>query len=598
MKLSNLKRTIGVAILATLGACGGGADQTTQSGGKSVTMSEVQTSEAAGTSTTTGALNTLTGAVKRMILGGTAAASGPMSQEEASRFLQQASFGPTMASIQEVSSAGAEAWIDKQFTLPQALHRNYMEWVQSRLPAGTTLNRTQFLESFWRQAASGEDQLRQRMAFALSQIFVVSMSDSEVGGMPRGAAGYYDLMGMQCFTNFRTLLAVVARNPIMGTYLSHIHNQKESGYRVPDENFAREIMQLMTIGLYQLNQDGSLKTNNGAPIETYTHDDVAGLAKVFTGFSFYGPDTSAARFWGDVKDVDYDWRPMQSYAAYHSTSTKKFLGVTISGNTSADADFNVAIDTLFNHPNVGPFIGRQLIQRLVTSNPSPAYISRVAAVFANNGSGVRGDMKALIKAVLLDPEARQPATSGHGKLREPVLRLAHWMRSFDAHSYSGRYLMYALDDPLKGIAQTPMRSPSVFNFFRPAYVPPNTAIADAGLVAPEMQITAEPSVAGYLNFMVDAIPWGVGTNRDIKPTYVNEIPLATTPDLLVDRINLLMMAGSMSSTLRNQIISAVNTVARPLPTSTNASTLATIDRNRVSLAIFLTMASPEYLIQK
>ncbi|GJI97262.1 hypothetical protein RugamoR57_39800 [Duganella caerulea] len=596
MKLSHLKLTVGVAILATLGACGGGTGPTAQGGSKDQTKATVQTSDASGA--TTSAISSLAGTVQRMFLSGTATASGPISQEEASRFLQQATFGPTMANIQEVSASGPEAWIDNQFTLPQSLHRNYMEWVQSRLPAGTTLNRTQFLESFWRQAASGDDQLRQRMAFALSQILVVSMSDSEVASMPRGAAAYYDILATHCFTNFRTLLSSVAQNPIMGTYLSHIHNQKESGYRVPDENFAREIMQLMSIGLYQLNQDGSKKLNNGVPIETYTHDDVAGLAKVFTGMSFYGPDTSAARFWGDIKDVDYDWRPMQGYAAYHSTSTKKFLGVTISGNTTAYSDFNLAIDTLFNHPNVGPFIGRQLIQRLVTSNPSPAYVSRVAAVFANNGSGVRGDMKALIKAILLDPEARAPATSGQGKLREPVLRLAHWMRSFEAHSYSGRYLMYSLDDPLKGIGQTPMRSPSVFNFFRPAYVPPNTLIAAAGLVAPEMQITAEPSVAGYLNFMVDAIPWGVGTNRDIKPTYVNEIPLAVTPDLLVDRINLLMMAGSMSSTLRNQIISAVNMVARPLPTATNSSTLAAIDRNRVSLAIFLTMASPEYLIQK
>lgn len=593
MKSGNIKRMAGALLLASLGACGGG-NQAETAAPKSVSLGSVQSGTASAGSSDTSALDSLTSTVKRIVMGGTTAATGPISKEEASRFLQQASFGPTAATIQQVSTIGAEAWIDNQFTLPQDQYRSYMDWVKPRLPAGTQLSRTQFLEAFWRQAASGNDQLRQRMAFALSEIFVVSMSDSEVANMPRGAAAYYDLFGTYCFGNFRTLLAMVARNPIMGTYLSHIHNTKESGYRVPDENFAREIMQLMSIGLYQLNQDGSLKLSGGQPIETYTHDDVAGLAKVFTGWSYAGPDTSAARFWGDIKDPDYDWRPMQAYAAYHSTSSKSFLGVTV--NSTAENEMNVAIDTLFNHPNVGPFIGRQLIQRLVTSNPSPAYISRVAAAFNNNGSGVRGDMKAVIKAILLDPEARTPAVSGRGKLREPVLRLAHWMRSFEAHSYSGRYLMYSLDDPLNGIAQTPMRSPSVFNFFRPAYVPPASNVADAGLVAPEMQITSEPSVVGYLNFMVDVIPWGVGTNRDIKASYVNEIPLAATPELLVDRINLLLMGGSMSTTLRNQVINAVNLVARPA--TATASSLATIDRNRVGLAIFLTMASPEYLIQK
>jgi uncharacterized protein (DUF1800 family) len=353
-------------------------------------------------------------------------------------------------------------------------------------------------------------------------------------------------------------------------------------------------MQLMTIGLYQLNQDGSLKTSGGKPIETYTHDDVMGLAKVFTGWSWAGPDQSANRFNGGNADPAREWTPMQMYSAYHSTSPKNFLGASTNG--SGEADLKVALDTLFNHPNVGPFIGRQLIQRLVSSNPSPAYVSRVAAAFNNNGNGVRGDMRAVIRAVLLDPEA---AGSGSAKkLREPVLRLANWMRAFNVKSSSGRFLMTGTDDALTSLGQTPLRASSVFNFFRPGYTPPNSALSAASLVAPEMQITGEPSVTGYLNYMQSVIPNGVGAGRDIVPDYSAELALASQPAQLVDRISLLLVAGQMSSTLRNQIVTALNAVNLPAATTTNASTVETARKNRVYLAIFLTMASPEYLAQR
>nr|WP_277623955.1 DUF1800 family protein [Undibacterium sp. TS12] len=520
---------------------------------------------------------------------------------QASRFLAQASFGANNAAINGVTSSSYSAWIDKQFLMPQKLHRSYMDAQAAGFINGLKdLSQNNFFESFWQQAITGDDQLRQRVTFALSQILVISFQDSNVANYPRGVASYYDTLAANAFGNYRNLLESVSLHPMMGTYLTSLRNQKESGTQVPDENYAREVMQLFTIGLYQLNQDGTYLLSNGKPVETYSSTDIAGLAKVFTGWSWAGPDKSDTRFFGGNADANRDWLPMQSYPKYHSISAKSFLGVTIPAQSAAnpEASLKIALDTLFNHPNVGPFIGKQLIQRLVTSNPSPQYISRVAAAFNNNGQGVRGDMRAVIKAILLDNEARTDSTlafANTGKLREPTLRLANWMRAFDVKSTSGRFLMTSTDDPLSGLSETPMRSPSVFNFYRPGYVPPNTSIASAGLVSPEMQITGETSVVGYLNFMRDIIPNGTGSSRDIKADYTPLIALAPTPELLLDQINLNLMASQMSSNLRSQILTAVNSVAIPTNNTANADTAK---KNRVYLAIFLTMASPEYLTQK
>jgi uncharacterized protein (DUF1800 family) len=529
-------------------------------------------------------------------------ASAP-DQKAITRFLSQASFGPDTASISLVGSQGYANWIESQFTKPITSHRAYMDRIGATLPAGKVLNPDQFYESFWQQAITGDDQLRQRVTFALSETLVLSMADSTIAGFPRGAAGYYDVLKQNAFGNYRDLLQAVTLHPMMGLYLSHIRNQKESATRVPDENYAREVMQLFSIGLYQLNQDGSMKLRGGKPIETYTHDDVAGLAKVFTGWSWAGPDKNDTRFYGGTPDVNRDWKPMQNFPAYHSISEKKFLGVTISGATTGEADLKVALDTLFNHPNVGPFLGKQLIQRMVTSNPSPAYVGRVAAAFANNGKNVRGDLKAVIRAILLDAEARNSASlagsPASDKLREPVLRLANWMRAFNVKSASTRFLMTNMDDPLTSLGQTPLRAASVFNFYRPGYTPPNTAIARAGLVAPEMQTTAEPSVIGYLNLMQTVIQYGIGGwPYDIKSDYSAELALAATPETLVDRVSLLLMNGIMSATLRSQILAAINSVVIPKVTATNATAVTAAKSNRVYLAIFLCMASTEYLVQK
>lgn len=445
------------------------------------------------------------------------------------------------------------------------------------------------------------------MAFALSQIFVISF-DSALSEDVRGVAAYYDMLGRNTFGNFRTLLEDVSLHPMMGIYLSHIQNQKEDPKtgRMPDENYAREIMQLFSIGLHQLNPDGTLVLSGGKPVETYDNDDITGLAKVFTGWSYGGADKSDSRFYNSssVRDPNHHVLPMQGYPKFHSISEKSFLGVTIPAQTTAapEADLKIALDTIFKHPNVGPFIGKQLIQRLVTSNPSPAYVSRVSAAFANNGAGVRGDMKAVIRAVLLDPEARDAngalaQTATYGKIREPVLRLANWLRAFEAKSTSGVFRIGNTDNPAFQLAQSPMRSPSVFNFYRPGYVAPGSKSGAAGLAGPELQITHETSVAGYLNFMQGVVANGTGQNANDKAVagYTAELALANSPADLVARINLLLCNGAMRPANVQTIVDAVTAIK--IPTSP-ATSVDSAKRNRVLLAVFLTLASQDYIVQK
>jgi uncharacterized protein (DUF1800 family) len=547
-----------------------------------------------------------------------AAASVQPTAVEASRFLAQATFGPTEVSINALTAQGYGAWIDAQFGLPVASHRATLDRVAADLPSGASIGTTQVFDSWWQQAVAGPDQLRQRVTYALSQIFVVSFVDVTLAQYPRGVASYVDALAANAFGNYRDLLEAVTLHPMMGLYLSHLRNQKADARtgRVPDENYAREVMQLFSIGLYELDERGQKRLGaDGQPIESYTEADINGLARVFTGFSWYaGPnpaDRTRTRFFGGSPHPEREWRAMQPYPDFHATAEKRFLGTTIPAQTTPDPDasLDVALDRLFNHPNVGPFFGRLLIQRLVKSNPSPEYVGRVAAAFANNGSGVRGDMKAVIRAVLLDPEARTPdaADATAGKLREPVLRLAHWMRAFNATSRSGRFLgIDNTDDPATRLGQTPLRSPSVFNFYRPGYVPPNTSLATRSLVAPELQITSEVSVAGYLNHLQTWVRLDPNSNRDVRQDYSRELaladqPSAAEPTALIDRMDLLLMGGRMSATLRSALQAGI--AGRPLPAPTrdgagNVTNQAAIDsarRDRVAIAIFLTMASPEYL---
>ncbi len=550
--------------------------------------------------------------------GSEADAGPPPTQAESARFLTQSTMGPTEAEITRLTQAGYAAWLAEQFALPQTPHRSYMEAQAAALVATNgTLSPSNFYESWWAQAVIGRDQLRQRVAFALSQIFVISFVDPNLSNRPLGVATYYDMLARNAFGNYRTLIEEVTLHPMMGNYLTMLRNQKESTTRVPDENYAREIMQLFSIGLFQLNADGTVKTDvTGVPLETYTHDDIVGLAKVFTGWSWYaGPnltDRTSSRFNGGNANAERDWQPMQAYnrytnnTDYHSISVKNFLGMSIPAQTTPDpeGDMRIALDTLFNHPNTGPYIGRQLIQRLVTSNPSAAYVSRVAAKFNDNGSGVRGDLKAVVTAILLDAEARSVnlADTTYGKLREPVLRLSAFLRAFNSTSTSGRFLgIDNTDDPASRLGQTPMRSPTVFNFFRPGYTPPNTSLATAGLAAPELQIVHEVSVAGYLNYMRGWV--GPSAARDVQQNYAAEIALADNPDALVERMNVLLLSGQMNDTLRAQLVAAVAGRTLPAPVLNNGvvsnqPAIDTAKRDRTSIAVFLTLASPDFLAQK
>jgi uncharacterized protein (DUF1800 family) len=292
---------------------------------------------------------------------------------------------------------------------------------------------------------------------------------------------------------------------------------------------------------------------------------------------------------------------MQNYPNHHSTDEKDFLGVTIPAQPNPDpvGDLKIALDTLFNHPNLPPFFCKQLIQHLVTSNPSPAYVGRVAAVFADDGTGVRGNMQAVIQAILLDDEARNSAAAisnpQYGKVREALVRYTEWARAFTAQSRNGGFNLGSTEDPIYGLGEMTLRAPSVFSWFAPGYVPPGTSIEKAGLLAPEMEMTDVSTVVGYLNYMQGSIGSNAAAGPDVFSNYSTEIALAPTPDQLVDRINLLLMAGEMDDTLRSAIISAVSGIAIPTNGDQNAINAALLAR--VETAIYLTMASPSYAAQ-
>lgn len=545
-----------------------------------------------------------------------------VSPADASRFLQQATFGATDADIHHLSLIGYPAWLDEQFAAQQTLHAPAVEQALLLNPpvcvpsATTNCSVVPFLENsndeilfqdtFWQQALAGNDQLRQRVKYTLSEMLVISGTNAGVQSMPRGIANYYDLLGKDGFGNFRQLLQDVTLSPMMGQFLSMLGNDKGNATTDPDENYAREVMQLFTIGLWQLNDDGSQKLDgSGNPIPTYSNLDVMGLAKVFTGFSWNIPGNGSDTAWSSCciyasPGYGEDLLAMASYPSHHSTDEKDFLGVTIPapGAAGADGDLKIALDTLFNHPNLPPFFCKQLIQHLVTSNPSPTYISNCSAAFKDNGSGVRGDMKAVISEILLDPEARNSATDfanpQYGKVRESLLRYTEWARAFTAQSRTGSYYTGSTEDPIYGLGEMTLRSPTVFNWFAPGYVPPGTSIAAAGLLAPEMQMTDVTTVVGFLNYVQYSISGTANQGPDVFSSYSEEMRLAATPDQLVDRVNLLLMAGEMDDTLRGQIVGAVSSIDIP---SGDQNAINTALFNRVETAIYLTMAAPSYSAQ-
>lgn len=544
-----------------------------------------------------------------------------VSPQDASRFLEQATFGATDASIHHLSLIGYQAWLDEQFALPQTLQEPAVEQAlivnnppcaagdlkcNAALFAQNSQNEWLVQDSFWQQSMASNDQLRQRARYALSSLFVISSEPNfSIQSMPRGEAGYYDVLGADAFANFRTLLQDVTLNPMMGQFLNMLGNDKGNANTDPDENFAREVMQLFTIGLYQLNDDGSQKLDStGKPIPTYSNTDVMGLAAVFTGFSWNVPGNNSDSVWSNCclyvgPGHGEELLPMQSFPNHHSTVQKQFLGVTIpQGGPNPDGDLKIALDTLFNHPNLPPFFCKQMIQHLVTSNPSPTYIGNCSAVFKNDGTGVRGNLKAVISEILLDPEARDSAAGfsnpQFGKVREALLRYTEWARAFTAQSRTGSYDAGSTEDPIWGLGEMSLRSPTVFNWFAPGYVPPGTSIAQAGLLAPEMQMTNVSTVVGYINYMQSAIGSTASQGPDMFSSYETEMGLAATPTALLDRINLLLMAGEMDSTLYGQILAAINAIDIP---SGDQNAIAAALANRVETAIYLTMASPSFNAQ-
>ncbi len=545
----------------------------------------------------------------------------PASRSEAARFLTHATFGPSGADIDTLMSLGYGAWIDRQFSLPATSHRAHWEARDAAIRAAdpnSSASQDQVWESFWKQAATGEDQLRLRVAYALSQIFVISALDGNVGNQPRAMAAWLDMLGSQAFGNYRTALENVALHPLMGFYLSHIRNQKADATtgRIPDQNFARESMQLFSIGVLKLNPDGTPVVVDGATVETYGPADVTGLSHVFTGFSYACSMQNSGCFFngttGGVGDPDRFFKPMMAYPSFHSTLAKSFLGTTIPAQAVADpaGSLRVALDTLSAHPNVGPFLVQQLIQRLVTSNPTPAYVRDVAAVFDNNGAGVRGDLKAVVRAILMHPEARVSSNRA-GKVREPVLRLSAYLRALPHTSDTGFWRVGNTDSVAASLGQTPLRAPSVFNFYRPGYIAPGSQSAAAGLVAPEMQLLNESSAAGWVNYMRDNLSLGVGQNngtvggvvlnrRDLRRDWAPELALATQPSALVASVADKLLFGRISSTLSTEAATAVGKIVIPALNAggTNQGAIDTAKSNRVKSAVLLVLASPEFLVQK
>ena len=512
---------------------------------------------------------------------------GPITSAEAARFLQQAQFSSTEAEIAAVQAKSYGPWLDEQMSAPS--HTSGWDWLVSH---GYQQQSIRFNSGYadhmmWNQLIAAKDAVRKRVALAWSEIMVVSTSGID-GYWPSFAmAAYWDLLNRHVFGNYRELLEAVTLNPAMGAYLNTLGNKKANAAgRVPDENYAREVMQLFTIGLYELNPDGTLR--GGSARETYGPADVSSLACVFTGYKLDSSnrehETNPAPF----------RKPMKLDPADHAADPITVLGQGIAAGDGA-ARLRQALDILFNHPNVGPFVGRQLIQRLVTSAPSAAYVGRVAAAFNNNGAGVRGDLRAVTKAVLLDPEARQdPAKNGPGwgKLREPMVRFIQWARTFGATSSDGEWILWDLSDPSDSLGQSPLRSPSVFNFFRPGYIPPGTSLAERQQAAPEFQITNENSVAGYLNYMHGTIAWGAwgsSTSKIWVENYTREMALVADSAALVERVNLLLAAGRLSAATVATIRGAIDTLK---PDHDWAR------KQRVWSAIMLTMASPEYLVQQ
>ncbi len=526
-------------------------------------------------------------------------AQGPtISRAEGARFLTRATFGATDPDIDALVTLGYETWLDDQFSMPPTLQLPELDSVLAADDLLTNVNqqvnarRLRRMDVWWNTVVYGRDQLRQRVAFALSQIFVISDVESALRNSVQGIANYNDLLAEHAFSNYRELLEAVTLNPMMGDFLSMRRNEKADPARNirPDENYAREVMQLFSIGLWELNLDGTRKLDaNGQPIPTFSYYEILSFARVYTGWN-YG---NAPRLQFDRKTPQSEVIPMRSFENFHDRELKILLGGTVvPAGLDAPDDIDAALDSIFNHPNVAPFISRQLIQHLVTSNPSPTYVERVAGIFEDNGTGVRGDLRAVIKAILLDPAVIEASSTDgftFGKLKDPILRVTQLWRAFDARGALG-VLRYGNSD--QDMGQRTLGAPSVFNFFRPDYKHPGE-IQDMGLDSPAFQILTETLITSTTNRMGDfvfsrAARTGANSVRhQIFFDLGDEIRLAPEPPMLVDHLNTLLMGGTMSAQMEQTLVNHV------------ASTSLNDDgTQRVQEAIFLIVTSPEFAVER
>ena len=537
----------------------------------------------------------------------------PLAAPDAARFLTQATFGPRGDEILALAAQGYATWINEQMALPASSHfaeanADFAANPTTGAPNGnngtpnTRISAGNRQHAWWKLSINAPDQLRQRVAFALSEILVTSDQNSTINSWQDGHTVYYDLLVNGAFGNFRDLLERVTLSPNMGIYLSALRNAKATfnnqGVQLtqPDENYAREIMQLFTIGLNELQPDGTLKLDPaGQPIPTYTQDTIVQTAKVFTGWGFYQSTNPTFRGGNNLSENYIN--PMMLFPTSHDDTAKTIVGGKVLPAAQGGVkDLKDTLDSLFNHPNTGPFICKQLIQRLVTSNPSPGYVYRVAQVFANNGAGVRGDLGAVIRTLLLDYEARSSAvvnTPSYGKAKEPLLRATALLRAFNGASDSGRYTTTgngsSLSNPdtinTASLAEAAGRAPTVFNFYEPGYVYPGV-IAAAGLYAPEFKVLTDTTALTIPNYLYNILQ-ATRNATNVGLNYAGVLPIAKNSQGLADYVNLVLSAGSMPKSMVDRIVAALN--AMPANTS---------DTDRVRSAIYLAVSSAEGAVQK
>lgn len=495
----------------------------------------------------------------------------------AARLLDQSTFGPTSDSIAHVQSLGVVAWLQEQYTAPQTV----LATLPTPLPTQCTNNAPPCFESeFWQAVLTGQDQLRQRVAFSLGELFVTSTQSVNGYAM----VPYYNTLAADAFTNWRTIMQDVTLSPAMGLYLNMIHSGKPAAGQHANENFSREMLQLFSTGLVKLNADGTPQTDgSGKPVPEYTEAQVEAFADTLTGWTYAtAAGTSPTTFPNNTANY---YSPMAAVEAKHDTATKTLLNNTVvSAGGTAAGDLKIALDNIFNDSSLPPFVCKQLIQHLVTSTPSNDYVRRVTNVFTNNGSGIRGDMKAVLTAILTDAEARAGdtnATYNGGYLREPMLYLANAMRALGYTSTNtdpaNLWAYSSLSGYTSPLGEQPMRSPSVFNFYPTEYVIPGTSTN-----APEFGLENTASVTLRLS-LADRLTTGKlsGFSADLSKTSSLGV-IAADPAKITDTLGTLFMHGQMPSDMRSAVISAISGY--------------TDFGQRVHVALYLILTSSQYKV--